>query len=92
MPKPPKGIQERNSFWVDHCGRMEVQCGCDLIKTDYIDPADSGWTRPYDCLMWDAEYYAGCTEYDMPESGSLIRAARRIHAKLSAPESDRTLR
>jgi len=85
MPKPPKGVQERNSFWIDHYHRMDEQCGCDL-------PADSGWTRPYDCLMWDAEYYAGCTEYDMPGYGSLIRAARRIYARLSAPDSDRTLR
>ena len=82
---PPKGVQKRNSFWVDHYHRLEAQCECDL-------PAGSEWTRPYDCLMWDAEFYAGETEDSMPEGGTLIRAARRIYAKLSAPDSDRTLR
>ena len=84
--KPPKGIQARNSFWVDHVERMEAHCGCDLNTPD-----DSG-ARPYDCLESDAELYAGEDEWSMPGGGSLIRAARRIHAKLSAPDSDRTIR
>jgi hypothetical protein len=98
VENPPKGVQKRNSFWVDHYHRLEAQCECDLpagseskIRGPLRD-SDSRWTRPYDCLMWDAEFYAGETEDSMPGAGTLIRAARRIYAKLSAPDSDRTLR
>ena len=84
--KPPKGIQTRNKFWGDHVERMEEHCGCNLNNPD------DSWTRPYDCLESDAGYYAEETEWSMPGGGSLIRAARSIYARLSAPDSDRTLR
>jgi len=88
--RPPRGIQERNQFWVDHTERMAELCCCNMVTTDQVDATD--YSQPYDCLEWDAEYYAGCTEYDMPGYGSLIRSARSIVKKLSASDSDRTIR
>ena len=67
---PPKGIQSRNEFWQDHITRIgyfgDWECTCD-------EPDDN-----YKCLLFDAEFYAECTEYDMPECGPLIRSARGI--------------
>ena len=68
--KPPKGLQERNEFWQDHRMRIGIngdcECTCD-------EPDDN-----YQCLFEDAEYYADCTEWDMPGWGSLIRSSRTI--------------
>jgi len=67
---PPKGLQSRNEFWQDHMSRIGIngdwECTCD-------EPDDN-----YECLLGDAEFYAECTEYDMPGWGSLIRSARTI--------------
>ena len=67
---PPKGIQYNNQFWVDHLQRIgalgDCECTCD-------EPNDN-----YRCLLGDAEYYAECTEWDMPGWGGLIQSARAV--------------
>ena len=72
QPKPPKGIQNRNQFWQDHLYRFWEDGECKCGKDDF------------QCLKGDAEYYADCTEYDMPGRGSLIQSAKRIYAKLQS--------
>jgi hypothetical protein len=68
--KPPKGMIAENMFWVDHFQRIggsgDCECTCD-------EPDDN-----YGCLLNDARFYAGTTEWDMPGWGSLIRSARGV--------------
>ena len=67
---PPKGLQSRNEFWQDHMGRIGIngdwECTCD-------EPDDN-----YRCLLYDAEFYADASVYDMPECGRLIRSAKSV--------------
>ena len=87
---PPRGIQKRNQFWNDHIERMAELCCCNMVTTDQVDSSD--YARAYDCLVDDADFYAGETEYSMPGYGSVIRSARSIYKRLTAVDSDRTIR
>ena len=88
--RPPRGIRASNMFWCDHVDRMAELCCCNMVTTDQVDSND--FDRPYDCLMNDAEFYAGDTEWSFPGGGSLIRSARSVYKRLIAEDSDRTIR